>query len=164
MQMLTRVAIACSTSLLLAGCAKTDTAATDTAAANAAVTPAPAPPAPAALTLADVAGTWKMSNVPESGTDTTSTNIVLNATSDPTGWTMTLPSGAKVPLHPTVAGDSVVMTSDVYSSARRKGVKTMIVSTLRLQDGKLAGTTVAHYQQTAPDSVLRLRSEATKAP
>jgi hypothetical protein len=166
MQMLTRVAIACSTTLLLAGCAKTDKAATDTAAANAAVTPAPAPapPAPAALSPADLAGTWKMSNVPESGTDTTSTNIVLNATADSTGWTMTLPSGAKVPLHATVAGDSVVMTSDVYSSARRKGVKTMIVSTLRLQDGKLAGTTVAHYRQTAPDSVLRLRSEATKAP
>src|SRR5881296_2369878 len=103
MQITCRVAIACSTSLLLAGCAKSDQAAKDSAAAAAATAapaPAPATPAPApALSLADVAGKWQVRSVPESGTDTTSTNYVLTATADTTGWFITFPSGLKVPLH-----------------------------------------------------------------
>ena len=164
MLLLTRFTLACSTVILVAACAKSDAPVTDTAAASAAATPAPAPAASAALSLADLAGTWNMRAVPESGPDTIGTSVVFNTTSDTTGWTMTLPSGEKTALHPVVAGDSVVVTSDTYSSARRKGVKTVIVSTLRLRDGKLTGTTVAHYQNAGPDSVLRLRTEATKAP
>jgi hypothetical protein len=165
MQMLTRVAIACSTSLLLAGCAKSDKAATDTAAAKVAPAPAvAAPAAPAPLALADVAGKWKMRSVPVSGPDTSATQLVLTAAADTAGWSLTLPSGAKVPLHVVAAGDSVVTTSDVYDSVRRKGAKVMVVSTLRLKDGALEGTTVAHYQKAAADSVLTMNSTATKQP
>jgi hypothetical protein len=164
MHPLNRVALACSTTLLLAGCAKSDAPKVDTAAAAA---PAPAPAAPAApapIALADVAGKWEMRAAPASGPDTTATITTFTTTADTTGWTMTLPSGVKVPLHVVAAGDSVVSTSDVYSSVRRKGQKVHTVSTLRLVDGKLVGETVAHYHTTTPDSVLVLKSVGTRKP
>lgn len=159
MQSLARVALACSTTLLLAGCAKSDAPKADTAAAV-----APAPAAPAPLALADVAGTYDMRTVPASGTDTVPTNVVLNATADEKTWSMTLPSGTKVPIAVVVAGDSIVATSDAFPSLRRKNAKVMTVSTLRLVDGKLKGTTVAHYEKAGADSVLVLNAEATKRP
>ena len=164
MQSLTRVAIACSTTLLLAACAKSDAPKVDTAAASApAAAPAP-PPAPAPLALADVAGKWEMKASPASGADTATTVTTFTTTADTTGWSMTLPGGKVVPLHVVAAGDSVVTTSDVYSSVRRKGQKVHTVSTLRLANGKLEGTTVAHYHVTTADSVLALKSEATRKP
>ena len=94
-----RVAIACSTTLLLAGCSKSDQAAKDSAAAAAAAAaapaPAPAPPPPAPFSLTEAAGKWQVRAVPESGTDTTSTNYVLTATADTTGWFITFTSGLK---------------------------------------------------------------------
>jgi len=87
MTTLFRVAIACSTTLLLAGCGKSDQAAKDSAAAAAAApAPAPAPPPPAPFSLTDAAGKWQIRAVPESGTDTTATTYVLTATADTTGW------------------------------------------------------------------------------
>src|SRR5438094_2833429 len=128
MRIMLRVAIACCTSLLLAGCAKSDQAAKDsaagTAAAPAAAAPAPAP-APTPLSLADVAGKWQMRAVPESGTDTTATTYVLTATADTTGWMITFPSGLKVPLHIALSGDSVIAKTGTFASQRRKGVKVM---------------------------------------
>jgi len=67
-----------------------------------------------------------------------------------------------VPLHVVAAGDSLVATSDVYSSVRRKGQKVFTVSTLRLQNGALVGQTVAHYKTDKPDSVLVLKTDGTK--
>jgi predicted RNA-binding Zn ribbon-like protein len=165
MQITYRLALACSVTLLVAGCAKSDQAAKDSA-AGVAATPAPAPaPAPTpALALADVAGKWQMRAVPESGTDTTSTNYVLTATADTAGWIMAFPSGVKVPVHITVSGDSLMETTGVFASQRRKGVKVTTDGTLRLQNGKLVGTTIAHYSKAGPDSVLRLHTEGTKIP
>jgi hypothetical protein len=165
MHIMSRVAIACSATLLLAGCAKSDQAAKDTTAAAAAM-PAPAPvaaPTPA-LSLSDVAGKWQVRSVPESGTDTSSTNYVLTATADTVGWFNTFPSGLKVPLHVTLSGDSVIEKSGTYASQRRKGVKVMTEASLKIQGGKLVGTTIAHYAKAGPDSVLRLRNEGTKMP
>jgi hypothetical protein len=167
MQIMSRVAIACSTSLLLAGCAKSDQATKDSA-AGAAATPAPAAapaPAPApAFSLGDVAGKWQMRAVPEAGTDTTATTYVLTATADTTGWFITFPSGLKVPLHVMVSGDSVIEKTGRFSSQRRKGVRVMTENSLKLQNGKLVGTTIAHYAKAGPDSVLRLHVEGTKMP
>jgi hypothetical protein len=169
MQRTLRVALACSTALLIAGCAKSDQAKQDSAAGAAAApaaataaTPAPAP-APA-LALADVAGKWQMRSVPESGTDTTATTYVLTASADSTGWTIAFPSGVKVPMHVTASGDSLIEQSATFPSQRRKGVKVTTNGTLRLQNGKLVGTTVAHYMKAGADSVLRLRTEGTKMP
>jgi hypothetical protein len=164
MQPNTRVALALSTVLLLAGCAKSETAATDTVAANAAPMPAPAAPAPAPLALADLAGTWNMRTVPASGTDTVPTNVVVTAGADAASWSMKLPSGETTKVEPVVAGDSVVLTSGTFGSIRRKGAKVSTVSTLRLQEGKLVGTTIAHYKNAGADSVLRMTAVATKAP
>ena len=164
MQSLNRVAIALSTTVLLAACSKAEAPKADTAAAKApepaAVAPAPAAPAP--IALADVAGTWKMHNVPASGPDTAATDAVLTATADTSGWSITLPNGAKAAMHVVAAADSIVATSDVYSSARRKGQKVFVVSTLRLKDGGLTGQTVAHYKTDKPDSVLVLKTDAKK--
>ena len=165
MHSMSRVAIACSASLLLAGCVKSDQAAKDSTAAAAAM-PAPAAvPAPApALALSDVAGKWQVRSVPESGSDTSSTNYVLTATADTAGWVITFPSGVKVPLHVTVSGDSVIEKTGMFASQRRKGMKVMTEASMKLQGGKLVGTTVAHYSKAGPDSVLRLRTEGTKIP
>jgi len=167
MRMMLRVALACSTSLLLAACAKSDQAKTDSAAgaaaAPAAATPAPAPAPAPAIALADVAGKWQMRSVPESGTDTSATTYVLTATADST-WTMTFPSGLKVPVHVTVSGDSVIQKTGTFASQRRKGVKVTTEGSFRLQNGKLVGTTTAHYAKAGADSVLRLRTEGTKMP
>ena len=163
MHTITRAAIACSTTLLLAGCGKSDQAAIDTA-AGVAVTPA-AEPAPAPMfSLADVAGRWQARSVPETGTDTTPTNYVLTATADTTGWSLTFPSGLKVPLRVVVSGDSLISRSDTYSSPRRKGVKVWTEASWRRQGDRLVGSVIAHYTTSAPDSVLRLRSEATRMP
>ena len=115
---------------------------TDTTAAMA---PAPAP-APAALSLADVAGKWQMSNVPTSGADTSPTNFVLTATADTTGWVMEFPSGVKVPLQVSVDGDSILTKAGPFASQRRKSTKVTTESVMRLQDGKLVGTTTAQLR------------------
>jgi hypothetical protein len=165
MQILSRLALACSATLLLAACAKSDQAAKDSAAGVAAApAPAPAPAPPAAFSLADAAGKWQVRAVPESGTDTSATNYVLTATADTTGWLITFPSGLKVPLHVTVSGDSLINKTGVFASQRRKGLKVMSEGSFRLQNGKLVGTTIAHYAKAGPDSVLRLHTEGTKMP
>ncbi|HEV7705633.1 MAG TPA: hypothetical protein VGO46_15150 [Gemmatimonadaceae bacterium] len=159
-----RIAIACATGMVLVGCAKNDQAAKDSAAAAAAM-PAPAPaPAPAPpLTLASLAGKWQFKSVPASGTDTTSTNYVLTATADST-WQIKFPSGVTVPMHVSVSGDSLMEKTGTFPSQRRKGVKVMTEGALRMQDGKLVGTTVAHYSHAGADSVLRLSTTGTKMP
>jgi len=165
MKIILHVAIACSTSLLLASCAKSDQATKDSAAA-ATATPAPAAaprPAPP-LSLADFAGKWQVRAVPESGKDTSTTSYVLTATADTTGWVITFPSGLKVPIHVMVSGDSVISKTGTFASQRRKGVKVMTENSLKLQNGKLVGTTIAHYSKAGPDSVLRLHTEGTKMP
>jgi hypothetical protein len=164
MQIMSRVVIACSISLLLAGCKKSDQAARDSASAAAAAMPATAaaPTSAPALSLADFAGKWQVRAVPESGKDTSSTNYVLTATADTTGWFITFPSGVKVPLHVTVSGDSLIGKTGKFPSQRRKGVKVVTETSMKMQNGKLVGTTVAHYATARPDSVLRLRIEGTK--
>jgi hypothetical protein len=163
-----RVATGCSIALLLAGCAKSDQKTSDTTGAatpaGAAAAPAPAPAPARTLSLADVAGKWQMRSVPESGKDTSATTYVLTTTADTTGWMITFPSGVKVPVHPTVSGDSVIEKTETFPSQRRKGMKVHTEGSFRLVDGKLVGTTIAHYAKAGADSVLRLHTEGTKAP
>ena len=159
MHRITRVALLGSTILLVAACAKKEEPANDTVAA---MTPAPTP-APT-LALADLAGKWQFRSVPLTGKDTSATTWVLNATADTTGWTMTNPDKVTTPLHVSVAGDSVLVTTPMFSSQRRKGVKVKTETAYRLQDGKLVGITTAHYAAAGADSVLQLRAEGTRIP
>jgi hypothetical protein len=102
--------------------------------------------------------------VPVSGKDTSPTKYVLTARADTTGWVLAFPSGVKVPVHVTVSGDSVIQKTGVFPSQRRKGVKVWTEGSMKLQGGKLVGTTTAHYATKGADSVLHMRTEGTKMP
>ena len=69
-----------------------------------------------------------------------------------------------MPVRVTVDGDSIMTASGPYESVLRKGVQVTTQSVLRRQDGKLVGMTIARYQGAAADSVVRLRTELTRAP
>ena len=155
------LAIVALAGLFVVGCAKKDKPADTVAAAPA---PAPAPPPPAAITLADVAGTWNVVAKNVAG-DSTLVTYIMVAKPDTTGWTMTFPKRPPVAVKVlSVAGDSVVIHAGPYPSALRKGVQVTTHSVLRLQDGKLVGTTKANYNVKTADSVLMIKSEGTKAP
>ena len=156
-----RMAFLCCTALAVVGCARSDDSvpAADTAAGAVAATTAPA-----SISLADVAGRWTVRAVPETG-DTTAVISQLNAAADTTGWTMTLPNRPPVATRVVlVSGDSIVTENGPYESVLRKGVQVRTRSVMRLRDGKLIGNTVATYSASGADSVLRLRTEATRTP
>src|SRR5207237_6644025 len=132
--------VAALATLLTVACAKDNKAAADSAAAASATLAA----APRPISMADLAGKWNMRSVPETG-DTTPTTYVLTATADTSGWMITFPSGLKVPVHVMAMGDSVMISTGIYASQRRKGVKVMTEGASRLDGGKLVGHTVAHY-------------------
>ena len=152
---------------ILAGCSKPasrpadETAVVDTSAAAAPV--AQAAPAPAAtITLADVAGKWKVRTADESGSHAVET--VLNATADTSGWTTTAPKRKPEPVRViAVAGDSIVTEQGPRESFILKGVQVTTRNVSRLQDGKLVGVTEAHYAlKDGRDSVARRPSVGTR--
>jgi hypothetical protein len=159
----TRIALCCG-GVALAACARKDNATSDTMAVIASSTSsstATAPAAPSPVNLADVAGKWNMQAVPTSG-DTSATNYVMTATNSTTGWTITLPGRATMPVSIAVDGDSITVTSNPYASVRRKGVQVSTHSTLRLANGDLVGSTTAHYKVKSADSVTTLRTTGTR--
>jgi hypothetical protein len=147
----------------LAGCTKSETNTTADTTPVAAPVPEVAAPAPAPVSLAQVAGKWDVKVTNEAG-DSTLTQYVLTATADKSGWSIKFPSGLTVPMQVTsVAGDSITTAAGPYSSVLRKGVKVSTEGTFRLQDGKIVGTTIAHYKVSTPDSVLHLKMAGTSA-
>lgn len=112
------------------------------------------------VALADIAGTWDMRAVPETGDD--ATEFQMEITSD--GITMMLPDRDPIVADVTTAGDSIVMDAGPYESVRREGLMTTTHSVLRLDGDRLAGTTIARYETTEADSVLRLTTEGTRSP
>lgn len=152
---------------LLAACAKKDEGATttDTMAASTTATTSMAPAAPAApaLSLDSVAGKWNFTSTPTSGANRSSTKYVLTATNNTSGWTLNFPGRQPVPARVTVYGDSIGVDAGPYESVRRKGVQVTTNGFMRLQNGKLVGTTTAHYAVKTADSVLVLTTEGTRA-
>ena len=69
-----------------------------------------------------------------------------------------------MPVRVSTSGDSIVTEAGPYESVLRKGTQVTTNSVLRLKDGKLVGTTVAHYKTTGADTVRMLRVEGTKNP
>jgi hypothetical protein len=114
------------------------------------------------ISIADVAGTWDMRSVPETGSDTTATVYQLVATPD--GWTLMLPDRDPLEAEVTTSGDSIVMVAGPFESVRRDGVMVTTHSVYRLEGDRLVGTVVARYETTEADSVLRLASEGTRTP
>ena len=143
--------------LVLVACEKPkEQPAADTTAAMA---PAPAP-APAPVSLADVAGKWTMRTMAENS-DSVLTTYELVA--DTAGWTLNFPKRKPVKAKVTASGDSLMAEAGPFESVLRKGIQVKTNSVFRLKDGKLEGTTIAHYQTKGPDSVRTLRAEGTKA-
>jgi hypothetical protein len=152
-----RFALLCCAAVL-AGCAQSEEQpARDTTAATAAPEPA------AAISLADVAGKWKMRSTDEAGGNPV--EFELNATADTSGWTLTRPNRKPVPVRVVaVSGDSIVTEAGPFESALRKGVQIRTRTVNRLQDGKLVGTTEARYSLSGGDSVAMRPTEGTRAP
>ena len=154
------LAMSCCVAGLVA-CTSADDATTDTAAGA-----TDTAPAVSTLSLADLAGTWNVMAKPESGTDTTTTRYTLTATSDTSGWTISFPGRPQpVPVRVVaVDGDSVVTEAGPFPSVRRRNVQVTTRNVLRREGDRLVGSTRARYQTTGSDSVLVLRTEATRAP
>ena len=155
-----RLALFCGAAVLVA-CAKTekrpadDNAAMDTAMAAEAVATA------SAISLADMAGTWKVTSMDAAGGNVVETELV--ATGDTSGWTMTGPTRKPIPVRVlAVAGDSVVTEAGPYESFIRKGVQVTTRTVNRLQGDKLVGTMEAHYALKGGDSVSQRKLEGTR--
>jgi hypothetical protein len=118
--------------------------------------------AAATISLADVAGTWDMRSVPETGADTTATVYQVQATTD--GWTLFLPDRDPIEAAVTTSGDSIIVDAGPFESVRRAGVMVRTHTAFRLEGDRLVGTTVAHYETSDADSVLLLHVEGTRAP
>ena len=116
----------------------------------------------ATISLADVAGTWDVRSVPETGADTTATVYQIQATADT--WTLLLPDRDPIEGAVTTSGDSIIVEAGPFESVRRAGVMVSTHSAFRLEGDRLVGTTVAHYVTSDADSVLRLHTEGTRAP
>jgi hypothetical protein len=86
----------------------------------------------------------------------------VTAGADASSWTIKLPGRDPMPVRVTVDGDSVMTAAGPYESVLRKGVQVTTDGVLRMQGGKLVGTTVARYQSAGADSVVRLRTEMTR--
>ncbi len=153
-----RSALLCC-AILLVGCAKADTAADSTMAVDSAIPAATMEPAP--ISLQQVAGKWDVRIMAETG-DSTLTTYVLDAKPDTAGWSFTFPNRAPIPMQVNaVAGDSIMTEAGPFDSQLQKGVKVHSVVTWRLQDGRLMGTIVSHYE-TKPPSTRNLRAEGTR--
>jgi len=157
----------CCAAVLVVGCSKGEQQqAKDTMGDSAAMTAAaapPPPPLPPAISLKDVAGTWEMKTLNENG-DSTLVKYELIAKADPTGWEIRFPKRKPVTPHVTADGDSITLDAGPYESVLRKGLQVTTHGVARLQDGKLVGTTVAHYATKSADSVLHLKLEGTRKP
>ncbi len=141
-------------------CSKSESPPADTGMA-AAPAPAPAPAAPAPIALADVAGTYTVTGKNEAG-DSTLLTYTLNAAADTTGWNIVFSTGQKVSQHVMVSGDSVILDAGPYPSFLRKGVKVTTHTVYHVDNGKLMGRTVAHYNVKTPDSVRVIVAEGVK--
>jgi hypothetical protein len=149
----------CAGLLVLAACSpkpEQQAAAKDTASATMAAGATAAP-----VSLMTLAGKWNMATKL-----TTSDSVILNfeLVADSAGMTYNFPNQPAVAARVVaIGGDSIVTEAGPYASALRKGAQVTTNSVMHFQDGKLMGTTVAHYNTKGADSVLTLRTEGTRA-
>ena len=136
----------------LVACGTKEQPAADT---SAAATPPPG------ISLSDVAGMWT-AKVMRMDSDSVILTYELTTSADPTAWTITFPGRPPIPMQPMADGDSIVVSAGPYESALRKGVQVSTNGVFRLVNGELVGQTTAHYQVKTADSVVTLRTVATK--
>jgi hypothetical protein len=120
-----------------------------------------AAPAAATISLADIAGKWKIRSTDEAGGNVVETELL--ATADTSGWTLTGPKRKPIPVRVIqVAGDSIITEAGPYESFLRKGVQVRTRNVSRLQNGKLMGTIEARFAMGGRDSVAHRKSEGTR--
>ena len=98
------------------------------------------------------------------GSDSVLVTYTMAAAGTAEGWTITLPNRPTIALTVVASGDSITTSTGSFESVLRKGVQVQTTGVMRMVDGKLVGTTIAHYTNAGADSVLRLRVEGTKNP
>jgi len=147
-----RVAALCCAAVLVA-CSKPENKPAEEAAA----------PPTHRVSLADVAGHWTMKAMNEAR-DTTLVTYTMNATADTAGWTITFPNRSPIPIRVSSTDAGLVVDAGPYASVLRRGVQVSTHGVMRLEDGKLVGTTIAHYTVTTADSVRRIVTEGTRQP
>ena len=148
-----RLTVLLGCAALLAGCTtKEAPPASDSLAADSAAS---------RMSLESVAGVWNV-NVMPVDRDTVVTTYIINTT-DTAEWIFAFPNGKPVPMRPTgIEGDTILSETDWFDSSVRPGLKTRTEGRTWLQDGKLMGKIVAHYQTTGPDTVRLFRTEGTR--
>ena len=119
--------------------------------------------APAPLMASDLAGSWTVVTMPETS-DSVLVTYQMTATADTSGWMVMLPNRPAMAARVWFGGDSVVMETGPYESVLRKGVQVSTHGVSRLQNGQLVGTTIARYTTRNADSVVMLRTRATRTP
>ena len=145
--------------VILVGCGKSEVQPAKDTTPPAAATPE----SRASMSLADIAGKWRLRTTDEAGGNAVESQ--LTATADTSGWTFTRPDGKTVPMRVVaVGGDSIITEAGPYESALRKGVQVRARMVLRLQDGKLVGTNEARYSLPGGDSVANRPAEGTRVP
>lgn len=142
---------------ILAACTAKDTkSAADSAAADSASA------STFGSTVLYMGGIWNVNVKPE-GRDTVVTTYLLNTT-DSAAWLFAFPGGKPILMRVTgVVGDTVITETDWFDSNLRPGLKAR--STSRewlLEDGRMMGRTVVHYQTTGPDTVRVFDTEASR--
>jgi hypothetical protein len=154
-----------SIALLVAACGKPADKPADAAMEAAPPADAAAPPAaPGTISLADVAGNWKVRSTVD-GNEAQVLTYDMVATADRSGWSIKFPNREPIPVRVVaVEGDSIVTESGPFESALRKGVQVNSRVVARLVGGKLVGTTRARYDVKGPDTVATLTWEGTRAP
>lgn len=149
MRFLTVAAVA-GCAATLGGCAKSEEA-------------PPPPPPPAPINLAEVAGKWAF-GARDMTNDSTILFFKITATADTSGWMIELPNRKPMKMTVRTDADSVMTTVGPYESVLRKGLQVQTNGVMRYQDGRLTGITTAHYKTASGDSVVRFRSDGTRAP
>lgn len=113
------------------------------------------------LAIEDVQGTWTLTAFSQEGDSLVSYR--LDATGDPSGWTVMFPDTEPVQVrNATLAGDSLTMELGPYSSALREGVQVTTYTVGRVQGDRMMGHFTARYQTTGADSVLQGRFEGSR--
>jgi hypothetical protein len=151
--------LVCAT--ILAGCTRAEDRSAAAGNASDTLTAGRATAEDGALSLGDLAGTWKMRSTDERGGTPVETEVRIAA--DTSGWTMTGPNGKPVPVRLiSAAGDSVITEAGPFGSFVRKGIQVTTRTVYRLEGDKLIGTTEARYKIGGRDSVAQRRTEGTR--
>jgi len=141
---------------VMLACTKKDAAVADSTAVAADTTAAVAAPV-------NYAGNCVVTVMPEDK-DTVIVTYTLTSTNDTTGWTMKLPGrDVMSPKILAMNNDSVVIHNGPYESVLRKSVQVTTHSVMHMDGDKMVGKTVATYNSKGADSVVNLRTTATRA-